>query len=239
MMESFTAGAERALIRAERVARRRGAELVEPLDLLAALTLEVESRAVELMAEFGVAPSRLWTALGSDLSEILSGIETSEPESPPGLDRPESIPQSSDLRLVLSEAMAQAREFDRRREVGTEHLLAGLVSACDAAAELLRTAGLEFQGLFDRLEEVVDVESSPIPLAEGIPPLDLDEAGGVDLARILDASANRAREGLRVVEDYVALRARRSGTDPPPQGDSPPAGRGRARARRVPPDRRT
>ena len=41
-------------------------------------------------------------------------------------------------------------------------------------------------------------------MAEEIPPLDLAEAGGgVDLARILDASANRAREGLRVVEDYV------------------------------------
>ncbi len=41
-------------------------------------------------------------------------------------------------------------------------------------------------------------------MAEGIPPLELGEpGGGVDLARILDASANRAREGLRVVEDYV------------------------------------
>ena len=48
------------------------------------------------------------------------------------------------------------------------------------------------------------MDSGPIPMAEDIPPLDLVEpGGGVDLARILDASANRAREGLRVVEDYV------------------------------------
>jgi thiamine-phosphate pyrophosphorylase len=203
MMESFTAGAERALTRAERVARRRGSEVVEPLDLLAALTLEAESRAAELMAEFGVETSRLWAALGPEVSEILSGIEPVVPEALYEQERPESIPPSSDLRLVLSEAVAQAREFDRRREVGTEHLLAGLVSACDAAAELLRTAGLEFQPLFDRLAEVVVIETSPIPMAEEIPPLDLDEAGGVDLARIFDASANRAREGLRVVEDYT------------------------------------
>ncbi len=203
MMESFTAGAERALMRAERVARRRGAELVEPLDLLAALTLESESRAVELMTEFGVQTNRLWSVFGPDVSEILSGIEPVEPEPLSGLKQKESIPQSSDLRLVLGEAIAQAREFDRRREVGTEHLLAGLASASDEAANLLRFAGLDFQPLFDRLAEVAVVESAPIPMAEEIPPLDLDEADGVNLARILDASANRAHEGLRVVEDYT------------------------------------
>ena len=48
------------------------------------------------------------------------------------------------------------------------------------------------------------MDSAPLPMAEGIPPLDLVEpGGGADLARVLDASANRAREGLRVVEDYV------------------------------------
>src|SRR4029077_18179142 len=54
-----------------------------------------------------------------------------------------------------------------------------------------------------RLTEAVEVDVAPLPPAEGIPPLELNEAGGVELGRILDASANRAREGLRVVEDYV------------------------------------
>ena len=171
--------------------------------MLAALSFEIESRAVELMVEYGVETSRLWAALGPELSEILSGIEPVEPEAHPVRQHVESVPRSSDLRMVLGEAMAQARGFDRRREVGTEHLLAGLISACDAAAELLCSAGLKFQPLVDRLAEVIEVESSPIPLAEEIPPLDLDEPGGVDLARILDASINRSREGLRVVEDYV------------------------------------
>jgi thiamine-phosphate pyrophosphorylase len=58
--------------------------------------------------------------------------------------------------------------------------------------------------LRDRLADATAVDSGPIPMAQEIPPLDLAEpGGGVDLARILDASANRAREGLRVVEDYV------------------------------------
>src|SRR5438132_234448 len=48
------------------------------------------------------------------------------------------------------------------------------------------------------------VETSPLPLPSEIPPLELGEpALAVDLGRILDASANRAREGLRVIEDYV------------------------------------
>ncbi|MGP0064436.1 MAG: thiamine phosphate synthase [Isosphaeraceae bacterium] len=204
MFESFTAGAERALARAESMARRRGAESVEPLDLLAALTLETESRAAELMIEYGVEASRLWAAMGHETLEIVAGREPFEldPEAVP--ERMGPIPQSSDLKVVISEAMARARGIDRKREVGTEHLLAGLISGSDSAAELLGSAGLEFRSLREHLTETVLVDSSPLPLAEGIPPLELSEpGGGADLARILDASANRAREGLRVVEDYV------------------------------------
>src|SRR5262249_11585254 len=86
----------------------------------------------------------------------------------------------------------------------TEHLLAGLVGASDAAAEVLRSGGLEVQPLSECLAEAAQGESAPIPLAEGVSPLGLAETGGgVDVGRSLDASANRAREGLRVVEDYV------------------------------------
>ncbi|HEX8202202.1 MAG TPA: thiamine phosphate synthase, partial [Isosphaeraceae bacterium] len=47
-------------------------------------------------------------------------------------------------------------------------------------------------------------QAGPIHPPGDIPPLELAEPGeAVDLARILDASANRAREGLRVVEDYA------------------------------------
>jgi thiamine-phosphate pyrophosphorylase len=201
MFESFTAGAERALGRAASVARRRGATLVEPLDLLVALSLEAESRAAELLAEFGISTGWLRDALGP-------GVWADEPDDPPGpgaeTGSADSLPRSSALRLVLGEAVNQARGLDRSREVGTEHLLAGLMAGSDAIAELLQSAGLELRGLRDRLSQVTAVESGPIPMAEDIPPLDLAEAGGgVDLARILDASANRAREGLRVVEDYV------------------------------------
>ena len=53
------------------------------------------------------------------------------------------MPISPGLRQVLNEAMAQARGSDRNREVGTEHLLASLLSTSGPPAELLRAAGLD------------------------------------------------------------------------------------------------
>jgi thiamine-phosphate pyrophosphorylase len=115
----------------------------------------------------------------------------------------ESLPASPGLRLVLSEATLQARGLTRKREVATEHLLAGLVSSSGPAAELLSAAGLDLTALRERLTQEVEVNASPLPPEEGIT-LELSLPGeGVELGRILDASANRAREGLRVVEDYV------------------------------------
>jgi len=206
MFESFTPSAERALKRADRLARRRGAVLIEPFDLLAALTGEPESRAAELLVEFGVDMARLWTALGPQPLAVLEESVAAELESEAtsGGALEESLPASRALRLVLSDAAMQARGIDRKREVGTEHLLAGLLSSSGAAAELLRAAGLEPETFRERLTQELNLDSAPLPRLEGIAPLDLAEpGGGVDLARILDASANRAREGLRVVEDYV------------------------------------
>ena len=140
------------------------------------------------------------------MSEAMAGSDepSSKPRHSASQSRLEPLPVSPALRQVLNEATVQARGSDRTREVGTEHLLAGLLATSGPAAELLREAGLELETLRERLTEVVEVDLAPLPLAEGIPPLELSEpGGGVDLGRILDASANRAREGLRVIEDYV------------------------------------
>jgi thiamine-phosphate pyrophosphorylase len=204
--ESFTASAERAMRRAEQLARRQSAQTVGPLDLLAALAAESESRASELMVELGVEMDRLWAGLGPGLAQTLDESAVAEREGghAEGEGPRISLPISPDLRQVLNEAMVQARGSDRGREVGTEHLLAGLLTESGPPAELLRAAGLELETLRERLTEVVEVDTGPLPLADGIPPLELFESdNAVDLGRILDASVNRAREGLRVIEDYV------------------------------------
>jgi thiamine-phosphate pyrophosphorylase len=201
MQESFTAGARRALERAEVQARRRGAAAIEPLDLLAALVEEAESRAAGLLAEFGLDPARACAVLG-----------LSDEGTPPGEDSganvvdlgPSPLPHSPAIRIALNDASVQARSLDRGRAVGTEHLLAGLLASPGPAAALLTELGLEVSALLDRLNEPVQQESTPLALPGEIPPLELGEPGeAVDLGRILDASANRASEGLRVVEDYV------------------------------------
>ncbi len=205
MFQSLTASAQRVLKRADILARRRDGVLVEPVDLLAALVLESDCQASELLTQFGVETKRLWAALSSPgWKELASDGSLTETEAPPGEPPSEPLSLSIGLRSVLNEAALSARGLNRKNEVGTQHLLAGLLASSGEAADLLRDAGLEFQALFESLEETTSAESGPSPRAEEIPPLELAEpGGGVDLGRILDASANRAREGLRVVEDYV------------------------------------
>lgn len=198
MQDTFTEGALRALERAASRARHRDAEAVEPSDLLAALIDEPESRAAEILTQFGLDPARVWSALG--VAATLIPTHPVEPEPEPG----EPLPQSPAFRTTLSDAKYQARAFDRARPVGTEHLLAALVSTPGPAADLVAAAGIELEGLLHHLAPELSEEAAPLPLDSEIPPLELTEPGqGVDLGRILDASANRAREGLRVVEDYV------------------------------------
>ncbi|WP_422930169.1 thiamine phosphate synthase [Singulisphaera sp. PoT] len=195
MLESFTEGAFRALERAQIRARQRGAASVEPTDLLAALVDESESRAAELLAEHGLDAELLLAALGLE-AEFLDDSEPS-PSFPP-------LPQSQAFRAALNDATVQAKTLDRGRPVGTEHLLAGLLAAPGPAADILAEAGLVVEELVQKLAPETSSDVDPLPLPVEMAPLELvDPSQAVDLGRILDASANRAREGLRVVEDYV------------------------------------
>ena len=199
MMESYTAGACRALDRAQARARRRGALAVEPIDLLVALVNEAESRAVALLSEFGLDPARARAALGLD--EEGPPAEGNEDE---GTVDAIVLPHSQAIRNALTDAAVQARSLARSRAIGTEHLLAGLLTSPGPAADLLAGAGLELSAVIAHLTTPAAEEASPLALPHEIPPLELNDPGeAVDLGRVLDASANRASEGLRVVEDYV------------------------------------
>jgi thiamine-phosphate pyrophosphorylase len=196
MMDSFTAGALRALDRAQARARFRGSAFVEPADLLAALADEPESRAATLLAKHGLDAERLLEALGQ------SAIPTPEPGRESDRDAP--LPQSISLRTLLGDASLHARALDRNQGVGTEHLLKSLLLAPGRLVELVSRAGLAIADLLTGLDEKAEAATSTIPLAADIPPLELaSPTEATDIGRILDASANRAREGLRVVEDYV------------------------------------
>jgi thiamine-phosphate pyrophosphorylase len=199
MIESLSAGADRALRRAQARAIRRGGAAVEPADLLAALVDEAESRATEWLAEADVTAERLWDALGTSALDTTEEALDEQPES--------RLPESSALRACLQDAVLRARALDRSRPVGTEHLLAGLLFAESPSmrplVERLAADGIDLRAIANQLT-FDDLDTSPLPFPPDIAPLDLGEpASAIDLGRILDASANRAREGLRVVEDYV------------------------------------
>jgi thiamine-phosphate pyrophosphorylase len=168
--------------------------LVELADLAAALADESESRASALLVEFGMAPERLLEALGFSVEPPEDEAEGSE----------RAVPMAVVTRAALGDASTRAKALDRTQQVGTEHLLASLLAAESSIARQLTEAGLAVDALLAAFDESRDHESAPIPLAAEIPQLELvDPSQAVDLSRILDASANRAREGLRVVEDYV------------------------------------
>jgi thiamine-phosphate pyrophosphorylase len=196
MFESFTAGALRVLRRAEVRARARSASVVELLDLAAALADDSESRAAALLIEFGLAPGRLLEALDLEIEPPPAGGDEDGSDA--------SVPISADTRAALHDASTRAKALDRTQSVGTEHLLASLLAAEGSIALRLIEAGLAVEALLEQLSRAQAEDSAPIPLASEISPLELIEPGQmIDIARVLDASANRASEGLRVVEDYV------------------------------------
>jgi thiamine-phosphate pyrophosphorylase len=193
MFDSFPPGAGGAQTRPRAPPRQRGAAAVEPSDLLAALADEAESRAAVLLAEFGLGRTAVWAALG-----------VAEPITFDAAAGAPALPHSHDYRATLADAEAQARSVDRARAVGTEHLLAALIAPAGPLTERLADAGLALDALRARVGENVGGEAAPLTLPGEVPPLELADPGHeVDVGRMLDASANRAREGLRVVEDYV------------------------------------
>jgi thiamine-phosphate pyrophosphorylase len=196
MHEAFTAGAQRALERAQVRALWRGSDMVGTSDLLAALADEPESRAAELLAEFGLEPEGVLATLAQ-----LQGLgDEPTPATTPG----PPLPYSPELRTALGEATHRAKGLDRGRGVGTEHLLGSLLAFLGPIGPLLATAGLRIAELAERLEQTDRTESTALPIPIDAATLDLaGPAEAVDLGRVLDAAANRAREGLRVVEDYV------------------------------------
>jgi len=205
MDETFTPGARRAMDRAGARAFARGADAVGPDDLIAALVDEPESRAAELVSAFGLGPDAVREALGAprldEPDEGGYGLLDERPSAtaPASTSAPSPSPA---VRAVVAEAKLRARASVGWTSVGTEHLLAGLVVEAGFALEPLRDAGLDLDGLRETLTRP-EPDAGPLPPLEG-PPLDLsDSTRTVDLARVLDASANRAREGLRVVEDFA------------------------------------
>jgi thiamine-phosphate pyrophosphorylase len=107
------------------------------------------------------------------------------------------LPLHPRTQSALFAARELARELSGESTVASEALLLALIRSDETLTTELESFGLS----------IADLEASI--LSQRQPPAQLDEplrladvTERVDTARILDACANRAREGLRVIEDY-------------------------------------
>jgi thiamine-phosphate pyrophosphorylase len=99
--------------------------------------------------------------------------------------------------LDLPAVLGGAREVAGERAESTvtgEFLLLGMVRSIDSLAEPLKRAGVTTW----KLMQLTELPTIALPQ-----PLELrDSADYVSAARVVDANANRAREALRVIDDY-------------------------------------
>jgi thiamine-phosphate pyrophosphorylase len=191
----LTEAARRALEAASILAVLNGELESEPLHLLWALVLE-ESRAAEVLRNVGVNRDRLRAvsplAVEQDLPPNISAGDGDWP----------AIPQSEAFRRVIANATQAASLRGRSSQVGTDDLLTALVIGGSAASRVLLALGVTPQRL-GMTGDPLGEPSEPISVDFDIRWRDANEADQSDTLRIIDAAANRAREGLRVMEDYA------------------------------------
>eukprot|EP00913_Durusdinium_trenchii_P008842 g8308.t1 len=203
----MTAGAARSLKRAANLARTASEPRYGPMHLLSAIVLD-DSRAAEFLANRGFSRT--------DLDEKTITAFTGETDQTDSDDF--DIRDHSDGDETVSEILFEARRCALRSagesELGSEHLLWGILIVDSPAAELLRSHGIESEQLSElcgigtpELGEALEVdfeiewqgvEPDAGGLDSGDSPMEPDRA----LLRIVDAATNRAREGLRVLEDF-------------------------------------
>lgn len=199
MSESpFTPGAMRALDGAGRIAWMSGVTAVEPRHLLWALVLD-ETRASELLAQYGIDRTVVEARFPWPKSAAAADTSLDQIFEPP----PVPLPLAAPLSEIVREARAQATLFGFDELAGTEHLLAAMSLVDLEIAQLFSDFGMSVSQLRQQLQIRAGRPDKPIDPDFQIRWTEPAVSDHTDTLRTLDAAANRAREGLRVVEDFV------------------------------------
>jgi thiamine-phosphate pyrophosphorylase len=178
MLPELSPAVERALEAARALAHDVGAQEARPLYLLYGLLAEEEGRAATLVREAGADPAAARAAL-ADLA-ARTAAAAGRPVAP-----------------LIEQARELAGELYLERIVTGDALLLVLLREEPELRQSLEAIGLDFA----RLEAPVLALRKP-PIAPDEPLHLMEPTEQIDTARVLDAAANRAREALRVVEDY-------------------------------------
>jgi thiamine-phosphate pyrophosphorylase len=186
MRFELTPAVARAFQAAQVWARRQGALVVQPEHLLHGLLQEEEGRAATLLTAAGLDAASARAALAETDRALTSPHAAEAP-----------LPHSPESQSVLATARELAGDLSPDSTVPSEAVLLALLREDTRLRRRLEGLGLDF----GRLEgQFAAAQGPPLTLDE---PLCLsDPVEEIDTARILDASANRAREALRVLEDY-------------------------------------
>lgn len=189
---NLTPGAMRALEAAECLAWTTGATAIEPFHLFWALATD-ESRAAALLHSNGIRAEHLAAQFPQ-----FGTTRRDERDFPPV-----RIPLSSVVSQVISEARTLIPQCGQELEVGSEHLLASLARIDDDLRTFLASFDLSPEMMTQQVSELAGISSQPIVPEFNLRLSEPTESDLTDTLRTLDAAANRCREGLRVVEDFV------------------------------------
>ncbi|MDA0834556.1 MAG: thiamine phosphate synthase [Planctomycetota bacterium] len=188
----LTEAARRIIARARHLASESSAADVEPLHLLWALVAD-ESHGADLLREYGITDDVLKQELDLPVVHEL----TSSP------DEGESLAMNDTARDILSAAHRQRGDEGRTVELGSEHLLFGLLEVPSKVSAWLDHKGILLDTLSEKVKRSEGHPSTPLDVDIALNAVSRAVSEETETLRILDASANRAREGVRVVEDYV------------------------------------
>ena len=151
-----------------------------------------ESRAADLLARAGATEAILTAALG----EQVSGT----PAESIGAS---TLPRTFLFRSIADEAHRQAVQEQTGSEILTEHLLRAVILAEEALTQRLAEHGVRVAELDKPFSPQEDRTAEKLPTEIRLRNYEPAITESVVRQRLLDASFNRCREGLRVLEDYV------------------------------------
>ena len=208
MRFQFTPAAERALATAAGWSSIDAGELHLP-EVLLGLLAEPECRSALLLARFGI-----------DAAAVRQRFANLAPALPPDPARTNLF--SADWLACLQAAEDLLFEYPRPLQLATEHLLLGIAVTENEVAHWLKASGVDAEVLEAEVHRLAGHQPGPLPLETLEPATTIlswnrpDDATPGDSAtsdstprdqlgslRVIDAAANRASEGLRVIEDYL------------------------------------
>jgi len=181
MKMEYSPAIQFALEKAVAIASKRGSPQVVTQDLLHSLMNQEEGQPVVLVLAAGVSME--------NLRNLFPFIDDAK--------RASDLPWEETTSGILANAKKLARLHAAEGSVTSDHLLLALLEGDQASRLLLEGIGLNFGILKNRI-------NPPAPALQLEKPFEIKPATEiVDTARILDVSANRAREAFRVLEDFA------------------------------------